>query len=95
MVSNFMRRGLGRIAKRALRNQSGSMASVLALSAVPLMLAGGAAVDYGNWVAVEARLQAAVDAAALATAREINLEHFEAKPVHILRLGNSWHTLRV
>jgi all-trans-retinol 13,14-reductase len=24
-----------------------------------------------------------------------NLEHFEAKPVHILRLGNSWHTLRV
>ncbi len=37
------------------------------------MMAGGAAVDYGNWVSVQARLQAAVDAAALAAGREANM----------------------
>jgi len=55
-----------------LKDTSGNMAIVVAISALPLMMAGGAAVDYGNWVSVEARLQAAVDAAALAVGREIN-----------------------
>ncbi len=59
-------------AKRFARGQAGNVAAITAISAVPLMLAGGAAVDYGNWVSVQARLQAAVDAAALATASEIN-----------------------
>ena len=72
MLKTFSRQ-MRDFAARLVRNQSGNMASVVAIAAVPLMLAGGAAVDYGNWVSVNARLQAAVDAAALATAREINL----------------------
>jgi Flp pilus assembly protein TadG len=59
------------------RNQLGNMAAVTAISAIPLMMAGGAAVDFGNWVAVEARLQAAVDSAALAVGREISLSTAE------------------
>jgi len=43
---------------------------VLAVASLPLVMAAGAAVDYGNSVAVQARLQAATDAAALAAGRE-------------------------
>jgi Flp pilus assembly protein TadG len=57
------------------------MAVVVALSALPLMMAGGAAVDYGNWVSVQARLQAATDAAALAAGREANLDEAELRRV--------------
>ena len=42
--------------QRFLKDTSGNMAIVVASSALPLMMAGGAAVDYGNWVSVEARL---------------------------------------
>ncbi len=38
--------------KRFARSQAGNMSAVVAASAVPMMLAGGAAVDYGNWVSV-------------------------------------------
>ena len=55
--------------RRLWKDQSGNMAAVVAMAAVPLMMAGGAAVDYGNWVSVQARLQAATDAAALAAGR--------------------------
>lgn len=64
-----------------LKNQSGSMAAVLAIAVVPLMMAGAAAVDYGNWVSVQARLQAATDAAALAAGREANLDETELRRV--------------
>jgi Flp pilus assembly protein TadG len=66
---------------RFLKDQSGNMAVVVALSALPLMMAGGAAVDYGNWVSVQARLQAATDAAALAAGREANLDEAELRRV--------------
>jgi Flp pilus assembly protein TadG len=66
---------------RFFRNDSGNMAVVVALSALPLMMAGGAAVDYGNWVSVQARLQAATDAAALAAGREANLDEAELRRV--------------
>jgi Flp pilus assembly protein TadG len=66
---------------RFLKDQSGNMAAVVALSALPLMMAGGAAVDYGNWVSVQARLQAATDAAALAAGREANLDEAELRRV--------------
>ena len=42
--------------RRLWKDQSGNMAAVVAMAAVPLMMAGGAAVDYGNWVSVQARL---------------------------------------
>ena len=40
--------------RRLWKDQSGNMAAVVAMAAVPLMMAGGAAVDYGNWVSVQA-----------------------------------------
>ncbi|MEO1161244.1 MAG: TadE/TadG family type IV pilus assembly protein, partial [Pseudomonadota bacterium] len=58
--------------KKFISNQSGAAAVVLATASVPLMMAAGAAVDYGNSVAAQARLQAATDAAALAAGRESN-----------------------
>ncbi len=54
------------------KNVSGSLAPVLGVAAIPLFMAAGLAVDYGNAVSVQARLQAAVDAAALAAGREAN-----------------------
>ena len=59
------------------QNQFGNMAAVTAISAIPLMMAGGAAVDFSNWIAVEARLQAAVDSAALAAGRHNSLSTAE------------------
>ncbi|MEO9875703.1 MAG: TadE/TadG family type IV pilus assembly protein [Anderseniella sp.] len=56
--------------KKFATNQSGAAAMVLAVASLPLVMAAGAAVDYGNSVAVQARLQAATDAAALAAGRE-------------------------
>ena len=57
--------------------------------------------DRGSVEPVEAQgdLQAELkrlrrENAVLRQERDI-LEHFEAKPVHILQLGNSWHTPRV
>jgi Flp pilus assembly protein TadG len=67
--------------RRLWKDQSGNMAAVVAMAAVPLMMAGGAAVDYGNWVSVQARLQAATDAAALAADREVNLTDEELQRV--------------
>ncbi|WP_337660548.1 TadE/TadG family type IV pilus assembly protein [Anderseniella sp. Alg231-50] len=55
------------------KNEFGSIAPVLGVAAIPLIMAAGAAVDYGNAVSVQARLQAAVDAAALAAGREANM----------------------
>jgi Flp pilus assembly protein TadG len=78
---NVLSKRLSKLVKRFARGQAGNMAAITAMSAVPLMLAGGAAVDYGNWVSVQARLQAAVDAAALAAARDINLTDSELERV--------------
>ncbi len=67
--------------RRLFKDESGNMAAAVAVVALPLMMAGGAAVDYGNWVSVQARLQAATDAAALAAGREINLSDAELERV--------------
>ena len=63
------------------RNEAGSLSPVLAAVAVPLIMAAGAAVDYGNLVSVHARLQAAVDAAALAAGRESNMSDAELRRI--------------
>ncbi len=67
--------------KRCLKDEFGNMAIIVSLLALPMMMAGGAAVDYGNWVSVQARLQAATDAAALAAGREANLSDAELRRV--------------
>lgn len=48
------------------RAQAGNVAIIFALAAVPIVLAGGAAVDYSRAFVVQQRLTAALDAAALA-----------------------------
>ena len=59
--------------KKFAEDQSGAAAMVLAVAAVPMVMVAGAAVDFGNAYSVQARLQAATDAAALAAGREANL----------------------
>ncbi|MDX1716730.1 MAG: pilus assembly protein TadG-related protein, partial [Anderseniella sp.] len=81
MLNTLRNSASWRSLSRFFRNDSGNMAAVVALSALPLMMAGGAAVDYGNWVSVQARLQAATDAAALAAGREANLDEAELRRV--------------
>ena len=63
------------------KNVSGSLAPILGVAAIPLIMAAGVAVDYGNAVSVQARLQAAVDAAALAAGREANLSNSELERI--------------
>jgi len=67
---------IGSMAKTLSRfreNQNGGIAVMFALSVVPLLLAGGAAIDYLRYANSQTRLQAAVDAAALAVAASGNL----------------------
>ena len=49
-------------------DQSGAVGLLLALAAIPLLLVIGAAVDYGKSMTAKTRLQAALDAGALAAA---------------------------
>lgn len=63
------------------KNQFGSIAPVMGVAAIPLFMAAGVAVDYGNAVSVKARLQAAVDAAALAAGREANKSNGELERI--------------
>ena len=61
------------VLKRFARNQAGATAVVFALSVVPMLLAGGAAIDYVRYANAETRLQTSVDAAALTIATAGNL----------------------
>lgn len=53
---------------RFRRARSGSVAIIFSLSVIPLLLGVGAAVDYSNALRIRAKLQTAVDSAALAAA---------------------------
>lgn len=50
------------------KNQSGAIGLLLALAAVPLVLAAGVAVDFGRMIQAKSQLQSALDAGALAVA---------------------------
>ena len=52
--------------KRFFRNRSGAIGIVFALAAIPLVLATGAAIDFGRAYLVKTRLASALDAAGLA-----------------------------
>jgi Flp pilus assembly protein TadG len=54
-------------------NQKGTTAVTFALSIVPLLLAGGAAIDYVRYADAQTKLQAALDSGALAVAASANL----------------------
>lgn len=47
------------------RNDRGNVTTIFALSAIPIMVAAGAAIDYVTALRGKSELQAAVDAAAL------------------------------
>jgi Flp pilus assembly protein TadG len=51
--------------RRFKADQSGNAAMVLAISAVPMVLAAGAAIDFGRYSTVQSHLQASLDAGAL------------------------------
>ena len=53
---------------RILRDERGNVALLFGLMALPLFSSVGAAVDYGNAVSINSKLQAASDAAVLAAA---------------------------
>lgn len=53
---------------RILRNENGDTAVIFALSAIPVLLALGAGVDYARYTDTQTHLQAALDSAALAGA---------------------------
>jgi Flp pilus assembly protein TadG len=67
--------------KKFRLGESGAVAPIVAVVAVPLIMAAGVAVDYGNAVSIQAKLQAAVDAAALAAGREANLTDAELRRI--------------
>lgn len=72
-------RTLAVAARQAAADQAGTYSMLFAISLIPLIAAGGLAVDYGRAQLVRDELQHAVDAAALATARKSNLEEAELK----------------
>ena len=55
--------------RRFISNRSGAVAIIFALSLIPLSLAGGLAVDFGQAYIVKNRLAYALDAAGLAVAQ--------------------------
>ncbi len=62
-----------------LKCASGNTAMVLALAALPLMMAVGSAVDYARSVQAQTVLQAAVDSAALAGSSDLALSETKMK----------------
>lgn len=81
--------GASALSKRFNSDESGSVATVFAIALVPITLAVGAAVDYSQANNMKSKLQAALDAAILATAKasssqtdtqkiEIGKNHFQA-----------------
>jgi Flp pilus assembly protein TadG len=59
---------LGAALKRFARNNSGSVATMFALSSIPIFAAAGAVIDYNRVLEAEVELQALADAGALAGA---------------------------
>lgn len=57
--------------KKFLRNTSGNIAPIAALMLVPIVVTAGAAVDYANFTNVRSDIQNAIDAASVATAKEM------------------------
>ncbi|HHI82861.1 MAG TPA: pilus assembly protein [Rhizobiales bacterium] len=67
----------GGILSRFASSASGSVAMTMAISAIPLFLAAGIALDFVRGLQAESKLQAAVDSAALAAAHEEDLSDSE------------------
>jgi Flp pilus assembly protein TadG len=75
--------------KTFARNQKGTMALMFGLTAVPLVLAAGAAIDYARYNAAQTQVQAALDAAALAAASVSNATDAERVKVATASFDNN------
>ena len=64
---------LVRTVRRFKANQTGTTAVTFALSVVPMLLAGGAALDYMRYSNAQTAMQAALDSGALAVAASANM----------------------
>lgn len=62
----------GRLARRMLRERGGAAALTFALTLIPSLAGIGAAVDYSNALRIRAKLQGAVDSAALAAVTQVD-----------------------
>ena len=60
-----------RLLKQFSRDNSGNVAIMVGLSAIPLMFGAALSLDYGAWINQKSVLTAAADAASLAGAREL------------------------
>ncbi len=72
-IGTLFRNHMGRLADRLRglqRDRSGNIAMIAALGAIPMVLAIGMAVDYARATSAKSDLQAAVDAAVLAGAKD-------------------------
>ncbi len=66
-------------AKRFAKAREGNVALIFSLCAVPLILAGGAAIDYTRATAAESRMTQALDAAALAVGNSPGLSNADMR----------------
>ncbi len=66
---------------RFLKHSGGNTAMMMALAAIPLCLAVGAAVDYSRASSAKSVIQAATDAAALAAVKDLNLSKSEIENI--------------
>src|SRR5260221_3280638 len=73
MVFKSFSQQLSRIWRKFCCNSQGNMTIVLALTAIPVILAGGAAIDYARISRVHDKLQDITDGAAIAAASARNL----------------------
>lgn len=63
---------ISRVLRQLVKRRDGNVAMIFALSAIPVIISAGMAIDAGRAYAVKVRLGAALDAAALAVGSETN-----------------------
>lgn len=76
-------------------NQKGTTAVTFALSIVPLLLAGGAAIDYVRYADAQTKLQAALDSGALAVAVSANLSDSQRMKAGKAAFENNLQSARI
>src|SRR5690348_9701771 len=65
--------GLRAFVRRVIRAEGGAVAIIIGLAAIPVVMAAGMALDFVHASSIRARLQNALDAAALAAASSSDL----------------------
>jgi Flp pilus assembly protein TadG len=69
-----IRKRLSNALRRFTANQNGNVGIIFALAAVPVVMAAGAAIDFGRFSAAQTHLQASLDAGALGGATALDVK---------------------